>query len=239
MKIEENALIDNSLRIQSRCKYLVRIQNIEDLNKIHDLIKSNKKYFIKGEGTNIIPPTFYDGLILKSELKHINLKKNILSVGSAYNWTDLVKFCIKNDINGFENLIDIPGSVGASPIQNIGAYGVEVSLLIESIDCYCLTEFKKINLTNSECDFVYRNSSLKNSKRLIYNINFITNKDSDISINYQTIKDYLKGNNIKANTTADVANIISQIRSKALPNPNIINNVGSFFKNPIVDIDSI
>src|SRR5210317_1865207 len=239
MKIEENALIDNSLGIQSRCKLLVKLHNIEDLNKIHDLIKSNKKYFIHGEGTNIVPPSFYDGLVLKADFNHINLNKNILSVGSAYNWTDLVKFCIKNDINGFENLIDIPGSVGASPIQNIGAYGAEVSLLIESIDCYCLTEFKKINLTNSECDFVYRNSSLKNSKRLIYNINFITNKESNISINYQTIRDYIKENNVNANTTTDVANIISKIRSKALPNPNIINNVGSFFKNPIVGIDSI
>ncbi|NCW37964.1 MAG: UDP-N-acetylenolpyruvoylglucosamine reductase, partial [Proteobacteria bacterium] len=152
---------------------------------------------------------------------------------------DLVNFCISKNINGFENLIDIPGSVGASPIQNIGAYGAEVSSLIDSIDCYCLTEFKKINLTNSECDFVYRNSSLKNSKRLIYNINFLTNKENNLSINYQTIRDYIKENNINANTTRDVANIISKIRSKALPNPNIINNVGSFFKNPIVAKDSI
>ena len=138
MKIEENALIDNSLGIQSRCKLLVKLQNIEDLNKIHDLIKSNKKYFIHGEGTNIVPPFFYDGLVLKADFNHINLNKNILNVGSAYNWTELVKFCIKNDINGFENLIDIPGSVGASPVQNIGAYGADVSSLIESIDCFCL-----------------------------------------------------------------------------------------------------
>ncbi|MDB2451886.1 FAD-binding protein, partial [Gammaproteobacteria bacterium] len=134
MKIEENALIDNSLGIQSRCKLLVKLQNTEDLNKIHDLIKSNKKYFIHGEGTNIVPPSYYDGLVLKADFNHINLNKNILNVGSAYNWTELVKFCIKNDINGFENLIDIPGSVGASPVQNIGAYGADVSSLIESID---------------------------------------------------------------------------------------------------------
>ena len=139
---------------------------------------------------------------------------NILKVGAAYNWNDLVNFCLSKNINGFENLIDIPGSVGATPIQNIGAYGVEVASLIESIDCYCLTEFKKINLTNSECNFVYRNSSLKNSKRLIYNINFITNKESNISINYQTIRDHIKENNINVNTAADVANIISKIRSK-------------------------
>ena len=175
MKIEENALIDNSLGIQSRCKLLVKLQNTKDLNKIHDLIKSNKKYFIHGEGTNIVPPSYYDGLVLKADFNHINLNKNILNVGSAYNWTELVKFCIKNDINGFENLIDIPGSVGASPVQNIGAYGVDVSSLIDSIDCFCLKTFKEINLNNKDCKFSYRDSILKNSHYLIYNLNFKSN----------------------------------------------------------------
>ena len=241
MKIEENALIDNSLRIQSRCKYLVRIQNIEDLNKIHDLIKSNKKYFIQGEGTNIIPPTFYDGLILKSELKHINLKKNILSVGSAYNWTDLVKFCIKNDINGFENLIDIPGSVGASPIQNIGAYGADVSSLIESIDCFCLKTFKQVNLKNKDCKFSYRDSILKNSHYLIYNINFKSNLEENISSDYASIQKYIHDNslNIDNLNKQDISAIISKVRAKALPNPDYIFNAGSFFKNPIIHKNQI
>ena len=87
--------------------------------------------------------------------------------------------------------------------------------------------------------FKYRNSSLKNSNRLIYNINFIANKKTNLSINYKTIKDFIRKNNIDIKTTAEVAGVISQIRSKALPDPNIINNVGSFFKNPIVDINSI
>ena len=241
MKIEENALIDNSLRIQSRCKYLVRIQNIEDLNKIHDLIKSNKKYFIQGEGTNIIPPTFYDGLILKSELKHINLKKNILSVGSAYNWTDLVKFCIKNDINGFENLIDIPGSVGASPIQNIGAYGADVSSLIESIDCFCLKTFKQVNLKNKDCKFSYRDSILKNSHYLIYNINFKSNLEENISSDYASIQKYIHDNslNIDNLNKQDISAIISKVRAKVLPNPDYIFNAGSFFKNPIIHKNQI
>ena len=242
MIVEKNSSINNSLGISSKCKYLLTLDSENDFDELKDFLSNNnEKIYIVGEGTNLVLPNYYDGIIIKANFDTLIEDKanNILKVGAAYNWNALVNFCISKNINGFENLIDIPGSVGASPIQNIGAYGAEVSSLIKSIDCYCLTEFKKINLTNSECDFVYRNSSLKNSKRLIYNINFITNKVSDISINYQTIRDYIKENNINVNSTRDVANIISKIRSKALPNPNIVNNVGSFFKNPIVNIDSI
>jgi len=242
MIVEKNSSINNSLGISSKCKYLLTLDSENDFDELKDFLSNNnEKIYIVGEGTNLVLPNYYDGIIIRANFDTLIEDKanNILKVGAAYNWNALVNFCISKNINGFENLIDIPGSVGASPIQNIGAYGAEVSSLIKSIDCYCLTEFKKINLTNSECDFVYRNSSLKNSKRLIYNINFITNKVSNISINYQTIRDYIKENNINANSTRDVANIISKIRSKALPNPNIVNNVGSFFKNPIVNIDSI
>lgn len=242
MIIEKNSSINNSLGISSKCKYLLTLESENDFDELKDFLSNNnEKIYIVGEGTNLVLPNYYDGIIIRANFDTLIEDKanNILRVGAAYNWNDLVNFCISKNINGFENLIDIPGSVGASPIQNIGAYGAEVSSLIDSIDCYCLTEFKKINLTNSECDFVYRNSSLKNSKRLIYNINFLINKESNLSINYQTIRDYIKENNINANTTKDVANIISKIRSKALPNPNIINNVGSFFKNPIVGMDSI
>ena len=242
MIVEKNSSINNSLGISSKCKYLLTLDSENDFDELKDFLSNNnEKIYIVGEGTNLVLPNYYDGIIIRANFDTLIEDKanNILKVGAAYNWNALVNFCISKNINGFENLIDIPGSVGASPIQNIGAYGAEVSSLIKSIDCYCLTEFKKINLTNSECDFVYRNSSLKNSKRLIYNINFITNKVSNISINYQTIRDYIKENNINVNSTRDVANIISKIRSKALPNPNIVNNVGSFFKNPIVNIDSI
>lgn len=242
MIIQNNSLVNNSLGIRSKCKYLITLEDENDFDELKDfLINNNEKFYIVGEGTNLVLPNYYDGIIIRAKFNTLVEDKvnNILKVGAAYNWTDLVNFCISKNINGFENLIDIPGSVGASPVQNIGAYGVEVASLIESIDCYCLTEYKKINLTNLECNFIYRNSSLKNSNRLIYNINFIANKKANLSINYQAIKDFTNKNNIDIKTTAEVADVISQIRSKALPDPNIINNVGSFFKNPIVDINLI
>jgi UDP-N-acetylmuramate dehydrogenase len=242
MIIKNYSLVNNSLGIRSKCKYLLTLEDETDFDELKDfLTNNNEKFYIVGEGTNLVLPDYYDGIIIRAKFNTLFEDKvnNILKVGAAYNWTNLVNFCISKNINGFENLIDIPGSVGASPVQNIGAYGVEVASLIESIDCYCLNEYKKINLTNSECNFIYRNSSLKNSNRLIYNINFIANKKTNLSINYQTIKDFIRKNNIDIKTTAEVAGVISQIRSKALPDPNIINNVGSFFKNPIVEINSI
>ena len=180
MIVEKNSSINNSLGISTKCKYLLILQSENDFDELKDfLTNNNEKFYIVGEGTNLVLPNYYDGIIIRANFDTLieDKENNILKVGAAYNWTDLVNFCISKNINGFENLIDIPGSVGASPIQNIGAYGAEVASLIKSIDCYCLTEFKKINLTNSECDFAYRNSSLKNAKRLIYNINYITNKE--------------------------------------------------------------
>jgi len=237
MKIEENAFINNSLGINSRCKLLANIESIEDLNNIEDLIKAHKKYYILGEGTNIIPPSFYDGLILKVDFNNISNNNNLLSVGASYNWSDLVALCIKENINGFENLIDIPGSVGASPIQNIGAYGAEVSILIDSIDYFCLDSFSTKSLKNTECNFSYRDSALKNSNYLIYNINFKSNLEKNISYQYNSIKKYINNNLINPDhlMIGDVAKIISIIRSEALPNPNKIHNAGSFFKNPIID----
>ena len=237
MKIEQNAFIGNSLGIKSRCKLLAILQSINDLDNIKDLINTHKKYYIQGEGTNIVPPTFYDGLILKLEIDHIRKNADTLSVGASHNWTELVKFCINEKINGFENLIDIPGSVGASPIQNIGAYGADVSKLIESIDCFCLDTFVMKTLTNKECNFLYRDSAIKNSHYLIHNINFKSNLEKNISYKYSSVQKYMDDNSISADnlTLKDISKIISRVRSNVLPDPNIIHNAGSFFKNPIID----
>ena len=155
MIVEKNSSINNSLGISSKCKYLLTLESENDFAELKDFLSNNnEKIYIVGEGTNLVLPNYYDGIIIRANFDTLIEDKanNLLRVGAAYNWNDLVDFCISKNINGFENLIDIPGSVGASPIQNIGAYGAEVSSLIDSIDCYCLTEFKKINLTNSECD---------------------------------------------------------------------------------------
>ena len=157
MIVEKNSSINNSLGISSICKYLVLLESENDFDDLKDfLTNNNERIYIVGEGTNLVLPNYYDGIIIRANFNTLVEDKanNILKVGAAYNWNDLVNFCLSKNINGFENLIDIPGSVGASPIQNIGAYGVEVSSFIKSIDFYWLTKIKKINLTNPKCHFV-------------------------------------------------------------------------------------
>jgi UDP-N-acetylmuramate dehydrogenase len=243
MKIEEHALIKNSLGINSRCKLLVTIESLEDLPKLKSHINASEEYYIVGEGTNIVMPNYFDGIIIKANFNYIveDTEKNILKVGAAFNWNNLVKHCVSNGIYGFENLIDIPGSVGASPIQNIGAYGSDVSEVIDSIDCFCLETFQFKTLSNSDCKFTYRDSALKGSKFLIHNINFKINRNSSIFLNYETINKYIGEHSLSSDELSlkDVSEIISTIRSRALPDPNKINNAGSFFKNPIVAIESI
>jgi len=210
MIIKTNELISNSLNLYSVAKESVAISNQEELNDLADYISQhNLKYLFLGEGTNLVPPEYFDGMIIKSAFKEISNNSNdVLNVGSAVNWDELVNYSLENNIKGFENLSLIPGSVGASPIQNIGAYGVEVSSLISCIYCYDIENREFITLSNAECNFKYRSSSLKNSTLFIISIDFIIDEQR-------------------------------KLNSSVLPNHHKIFNAGSFFKNPIVNKNNI
>ena len=243
MIIKKNEPIINSLKLKSLSKESALISNKADLYFLSEHInKHNLEYLILGEGTNIVPPEFYDGIVIRSDYKNISYKSpDILTVGSAVNWDDLVKFSLENDIKGFENLSLIPGSVGASPIQNIGAYGVEVSSLISSIDCFDIKNSELLKLSNKECNFKYRSSDLKNSSLFIMSINFKIDSNRKLNSRYQSIQNYMNINEIDdASLTAKtLANIVSNIRRSVLPNHHEIFNAGSFFKNPILHKDDI
>ena len=239
MIISESANIINSLGIESKTKYSIEIINEDDFEELEVFLKNNKlPILFLGEGTNIIPPNFFNGVVIRSFCKNINFRKdiNILTVDSGVNWHELVKFCISNNINGFENLSLIPGSVGAAPIQNIGAYGAEISTLIDSINYFDINTLKFKTIENRECNFEYRNSSLKNTSFFITSVNFKTNLANNINYEYKSIKSYIDNNSIDKNSLSisSLSNIVCDIRSSILPDPNQIFNAGSFFKNPIV-----
>tara|TARA_X000000368_G_scaffold373581_1_gene324703 strand:+ start:919 stop:1923 length:1005 start_codon:yes stop_codon:yes gene_type:complete len=244
MKIYENHNINNSIKIKSICKYYLEISDIKDFDKLNNFILKKKlPVVVLGKGTNIIPPEYYEGIVIKPLFKDVCIDnvKNIVSVGASVNWDSLVNEMIKNNIYGFENLSLIPGSVGAAPIQNIGAYGQEVSNLILKVDCYDYSKGKFISFHNEDCNFLYRNSSLKNKNFVIYSIDFISNHKNEININYESIQKYIKINNIdiKNINLLTVSNIICNIRNSILPNPDEIPNAGSFFKNPIIKKNEI
>lgn len=189
-----------------------------------------------------MPPEYFDGMIIKSAFKEISNNSNdVLNVGSAVNWDELVNYSLENNIKGFENLSLIPGSVGASPIQNIGAYGVEVSSLISCIYCYDIKNREFITLSNAECNFKYRSSLLKNSTLFIISIDFIIDEQRKLNTKYQSIQNYMLDNNITNDslTNISLAKIVREIRKSVLPNHHKIFNAGSFFKNPIVNKNNI
>ena len=243
MIIEFNKPILNSLKLNSIAKESVLVSNIDDLHEVSRHINNNNlKYLILGEGTNIIPPEFFDGLIIKSNFNFMSFSTpKIINVGSAVNWDELVQFTLENKIKGFENLSLIPGSVGASPIQNIGAYGAEVSSLIDEVECFDFSKNESINLSNNECNFAYRSSSLKNSSLFIQSIKFKVDESRTLNSEYKSIKTFMSSNNIDAKqlTSKSLAKIVTDIRKSVLPNHHEIFNVGSFFKNPVINRNTI
>ena len=244
MNILSDHNISNTLRINSKCRYFIEINEISEFKKLYDFINEQKKpIFILGEGTNIVPSDYFDGIVIKPRFNHIKYDKSkcIVSVGSSINWHYFVEEMVENNIYGFENLSLIPGSVGASPIQNIGAYGQDVSELISKIDCFDYKKNKLISLSNSDCDFSYRNSSLRGKPYIIYNIDFHTNRPKLLNLKYESLQNYIKKNNLNASklSLSDTSKIIINIRNSILPDPNSIPNAGSFFKNPTIREEDI
>ena len=244
MNIYKKKLINNSLRLNSIANYFIELTDKNDFIKLHKFIKNkNLPVLVIGEGTNVVLPDIFEGIVVKPNFNEINFNEhnNTISAGSSVNWHEFVINTINNNIVGFENLSSIPGSVGASPIQNIGAYGQEVSNLIESVDCYDYINNKFISLNNEDCNFSYRDSVFKKNNLLIYKLNFYTDSHKEHNLEYDSIKKYMTINSIdpKDISTHDVSRMITDIRSMTLPDPIEVPNAGSFFKNNVINKSDI
>ena len=244
MNIYKKRLINNSLRLNSIANYFIELTDKNDFIELHKFIKNkNLPVLVIGEGTNVVLPDIFEGIVVKPNFNEINFNEhnNTISAGSSVNWHEFVINTINNNIVGFENLSSIPGSVGASPIQNIGAYGQEVSNLIESVDCYDYINNKFISLNNEDCNFSYRDSVFKKNNLLIYKLNFYTDSHKEHNLEYDSIKKYMTINSIdpKDISTHDVSRMITDIRSMTLPDPIEVPNAGSFFKNNVINKSDI
>ena len=232
--------IKNSFNLPSYTNILYEIESIEDFLKID--CNQFDEFLIIGECTNLVLPTKLNKKVIKSKNTTINkISSTLYRVGSAVNWNDFVLSVIEDNRFGIENLIGIPGSVGAAPVQNIGAYGVQVSDFIKSINVYDFEDktFKK--LLKDQCDFGYRSSIFQTKPYFIIDIDFEFNHIESLNINYEGIRRLISSQNkdIKSITSKELGAIICELRDSKLPNPKIIPNVGSFFKNPIIDEKSI
>ena len=236
---------------------------INALKDIDELIENNvfndEKILILGGGSNILfKDEYFDGTIIHSNLKGISIDvddddietqrlgdsetQGLITVRcmSGEIWKDFVDFTVKNKLYGLENLVDIPGSVGASPVQNIGAYGVEVKDLIEYVYTIDLTNGDRVIFKNEDCHFAYRDSIFKreeNKKYFIVAVDFKLRKDGELKLDYGNVKNYLENNRITSPTLSDVADAIKNIRADKLPEVGVVGSVGSFFQNPIVETD--
>lgn len=213
----------------------------EIIEVLKDPAVKNCPLLILGGGSNILFETNFHGLVLKPNIQHITIidKKNKsvwVEVGAGVDWDFLVEWSVKQNLYGIENLSLIPGNVGASPVQNIGAYGVEVKDVIKQVNGIYLDTQENFCFKNNECKFDYRNSIFKNElkgKVIITSIIIELKKDNELKLNYGDLLNIV--NTLGEQNLKNVRQAIIQIRESKLPNHEITGNVGSFFKNPVLD----
>jgi UDP-N-acetylmuramate dehydrogenase len=229
----------NTFGINVKSKTFIGIKTTEDLENV---LKQNKedKLLILGGGSNLLLTEDFDGLTIRMENRGIEIiheDENWVTVKAAAgeNWHDFVLWCLEKDLGGVENLALIPGSVGAAPIQNIGAYGVELKEVFESCEVLNLNTRHVENFTKKECDFGYRNSVFKDKLKgqfVVCSVNFKLSKPPHkINTSYRGLSEKLAGESL---SIQNVAQAVIEIRSEKLPNPSLIGNSGSFFKNPVL-----
>lgn len=245
MNVQQNISLKpyNTFGIDVKANQFVEINKQSDLKPI---LESNKlPVLILGGGSNLLLTKDYDGLVVKNNIKGIELLEEdndsvLLKVGAGENWHEFVMYCISNHYCGIENLSLIPGNVGASPMQNIGAYGVEVKDLITKVEAVNLKDFKVREFSNIECAFGYRTSIFKTSEKGNYFISAVTfklSKTPNLNTSYGAIDGELKARGITNPTIKDVSDAVIAIRQSKLPDPSEIGNSGSFFKNPVVSVE--
>lgn len=231
----------NTFGIHAKASSFVQVYSTEELKTV--LKENNAPIFLLGGGSNLLLRKDVEGLIIKNQIfgKRIIEEKEdkvLVEIGGGENWHEFVLWTLENGWSGVENLSLIPGTVGASPIQNIGAYGVELKDVFESLQAIDLQILESHNFSKEDCQFGYRDSIFKRDlkgKIFITKVNFWLSKKPNINIAYGAIRDVLNQKNITNPTPKDVSNAVIEIRQSKLPDPAKLGNSGSFFKNPEID----
>lgn len=222
-----------------------RFVSVDNLDKLQKILTQEKDVFLLSGGSNMLLTKDIDKLVIHINIKGISIhyeneSEVELSVNAGEDWHEFVIWCISQNYGGIENLSLIPGHVGTSPIQNIGAYGVEVRDVITKVEAIDISTSKRIEFSNADCAFGYRNSIFKNElkeKIVITSVRFkLTKKNHHLNTNYGAIEKELAIRKISNPTIKDISDIVINIRQAKLPDPKKIGNSGSFFKNPIISL---
>ncbi len=233
----------NTFGIDVHARYFAEAQSEEDIIKLAGNLREDyQPLLILGGGSNILFTKDFPGTILKISTKGIFvIKENEdfvwVKTSAGENWDDFVKYCVNNGWGGVENLSAIPGNAGTSPVQNIGAYGVEMKDTFSELETFDLESKGKKIFTKKECEFGYRESIFKSkykNRYIILSVTFLLKKKPDLSLDYGNIREELTVMKVNQPGIADVREAVCRIRSRKLPDPAVIGNAGSFFKNPII-----
>jgi UDP-N-acetylmuramate dehydrogenase len=243
MQIQENISLRpfNTFRMDVRARYFAGFSSVEELAELVSQPATQQR-LILGGGSNILLTKDVDGFVLKNEIRgieevHEDLEYIYVKAGGGENWNRFVQYCINRNWAGLENLSLIPGSVGASPVQNIGAYGVELRDVFCNLEAFHLQEKKIIHFTIGDCEFDYRDSVFKKKYKdqfAILNVTFRLRKHPVFHTGYGALSEELEKMGVKELNIKAIAQAVINIRTAKLPDPDNIPNAGSFFKNPVI-----
>ena len=246
MQLDQNIslLPYNTFHISSFARYFIRVNTVDVIKETLESFKGLRVggIFVLGGGSNILLTKNVDGLVLKNEMKGIEVSREdadhiYIRAGAGENWHQLVQYCVQNNYAGIENLSLIPGNVGASPMQNIGAYGVEIKDVFHELEAVHIADRITRIFSKEECAFGYRESVFKGKLKNQFVITQVTlrlNKQPVFHTGYGAIGQELEKMGVKDLSIAAISQAVINIRSSKLPDPDEIGNAGSFFKNPLV-----
>ncbi|MCZ2101433.1 MAG: UDP-N-acetylmuramate dehydrogenase [Chitinophagales bacterium] len=239
--LETNLKAYNTFGFEYHCKGIIRIFSVEMLQDV--LSKNFKPFKILGGGSNVLLTENIDAYILKNEIKGISITQEdedqiLVRVGAGEIWHQFVMWSLSHHLSGLENLSLIPGTVGAAPMQNIGAYGVEQETAFHHLEAVHIETGSIHEFSKEVCQFGYRESIFKNTLKDQYFITHVTyqlyKKPQSLHYSYGAIEEVLNAHNISNPSSNDIAEAIIEIRKSKLPDPKTIGNAGSFFKNPVI-----
>jgi len=243
MNFNENISLKpyHTFKIDVLTRYFLRFSTVEELKDCLYTLPT-QQMLILGGGSNLLFTKNFDGTVLQNNLKGIEFLKEdedhvYIKVQAGENWHEFVQYCLLHNYAGIENLSLIPGNVGASPIQNIGAYGVEIKDVLYELEAYHKETHVITSFKNCDCEFGYRDSVFKKKFRgqfVILNVTFRLHKKPNFKTSYGVIEKELELMSVKDLTIQAISEAVIRIRSSKLPNPALIGNAGSFFKNPVI-----
>ncbi len=245
MKLQEQVSLSSftTFGTGGKARYFIEVKNNEELIEAISFVKKEGlSFFILGEGSNLlISDEGFQGVVIKVSIAGITFEKKdektLVRAGAGEKWDSFVEKTVEKNLHGLENLSLIPGTVGAAPVQNIGAYGAEAKDTIVSVCVLDLQSLEFKNISNAECQFGYRDSIFKKEggkNFIVTEVEFLLEENGKVNSTYKDVKDFFANKQIKYPSLKEVREVVCAIRKNKLPDPDVLGTAGSFFKNPVI-----